>query len=294
MILPLEKIPWSSTGNFDWDERVEEAYFDGSANTTELINQGSGYLGTLSQGYMCHVPAERLIRLPTGIASGATFLHLSGLPLSWPETHPACDSVPRISRHIRSPPPLLDQYINAYFNLYHLSYPILHEATFRAQHMEIIPRPPDGVWHALLYVVAALGACTIATEESPVHHSLFETAKSRLSFDLLEAGSMGLVQVLALIAQYAQKNNKPNSGYTYLGLARRAALAIGLHRECSEWEISPWQIEMRRRVWWCSFIFDFGASITFSRPVDLLQGVDIPLPLNIHDEVGHWIWRIVP
>ncbi|KKY13227.1 putative zn 2cys6 transcription factor [Diplodia seriata] len=94
---------------------------------------------------------------------------------------------------------------------------------------------------------------------------------------------MMLVQVLVLVANYVQKANKPNSGYNYLGLAKRVAVGIGLHREYSDWTVSPWQMEMRRRVWWGLVIFDTGASITFSRPIDSPTGVDVGLPRNFRD-----------
>lgn len=151
--------------------------------------------------------------------------------------------------------------------------------------MEVIPRPPGTLWHVLLYVVAALGACTSGKYQPGTDMALFEEAKSRLTFDILETGSMMLVQVLALIANFVQKANKPNSGYNYLGLAKRVAVGIGLHREYSDWAVKPWQVEMRRRVWWCLVIFDVGASITFSRPIELPTGVDIGLPRNYSDTV---------
>ncbi|KAF4307360.1 Sugar/inositol transporter [Botryosphaeria dothidea] len=161
--------------------------------------------------------------------------------------------------------------------------PSFMRATFRAEYMEVIPRPPGTLWHVLLYVVAALGACTSGKYQPGTDMVLFEEAKSRLTFDILEIGSMMLVQVLALIANFVQKANKPNSGYNYLGLAKRVAVGIGLHREYSDWAVKPWQVEMRRRVWWCLVIFDVGASITFSRPIELPTGVDIGLPRNYSD-----------
>ncbi|KAH7025513.1 Zn(II)2Cys6 transcription factor [Macrophomina phaseolina] len=266
---PLERTPASVSGNLEWDERNVSRHGrlnDGMGNLTEGVNEG--YLG---------------------VASGASFLRLTELD-QLPENGDAGPShtgsrdspVP----HLRLPPPppsRLDTFLDDYFALYHPSYPIIHEASFRAEYMEVIPRPPGALWHVLLYVVAALGACTSGKYQSGMDVVLFEEAKSRLSFDILETGSMMLVQVLALVANYVQKANKPNSGYNYLGLAKRVAVGIGLHREYSDWTVTPWQVEMRRRVWWCLVIFDVGASITFSRPIELPTGVDIGLPRNFRD-----------
>ncbi|KAH8801436.1 fungal-specific transcription factor domain-containing protein [Xylogone sp. PMI_703] len=173
---------------------------------------------------------------------------------------------------------------DAYFSLYHRSYPILHEATFRAQFMEIIPRPPGNAWQVLLYIVSAIGAWSTATQPTEVDLGLFEAAKSRFSIDLIETGSIILVQALALLSNYAQKRNRPNSSYNYYGLARRIAMGIGLHKEFSNWQPNFLALEVRRRVWWCLYVFDIGSIITFSRPLDFPQsGIEAELPLNVHD-----------
>ena len=106
----------------------------------------------------------------------------------------------------------LEPFVDVYFQVYHCSYPIVHEATFRAQFMEVIPRPSTNAWQVLLFTIAALGAFTAATQATDVDVGLFEAAKARLSIDVLESGNILLVQALTLISNYLQKRNKPNSG----------------------------------------------------------------------------------
>jgi len=181
----------------------------------------------------------------------------------------------------------LEPFVEAYFSLYHRSYPIIHEATFRAQFMEVIPRPSGNTWQVLLFVIAAVGAFTTSTQPSDVDLGLFEAAKARMSIDMLETGSLLLVQALVLSSNHMQKRNKPNSGYNYMGLARRIAMGIGLHKEFPTWETSLFETEMRRRIWYCLYIFDVGAIITFSRPMDYPEeGIDVEIPLNVHDSVS--------
>lgn len=181
----------------------------------------------------------------------------------------------------------LEPFVEAYFSLYHRSYPIVHEATFRAEFMEVIPRPSGNAWQVLLFVIAAVGAFTASTQPSDVDLGLFEAAKARLSIDMLETGNLRLVQALTLMSNYMQKRNKPNSGYNYTGLARRIAMGIGLHKEFPTWEASLFEVEMRRRIWHCLYIFDVGAIITFSRPLDFpTDGIDVELPMNTHDTVS--------
>ena len=187
----------------------------------------------------------------------------------------------------------LEPFVEAYFSLYHQSYPIVHEATFRAEFSEIIPRPSGNAWQVLLFVLAAVGAFTSSTQPSEIDQGLFEAAKARLSIDMLETGNLLLVQILTLISNYMQKRNKPNSGYNYMGLARRIAMGIGLHKEFPSWEASIFTTEMRRRIWYCLYIFDVGAIITFSRPLDFPNdGIDVKLPLNVHDSVCLFLFVI--
>ncbi|KAJ5730369.1 uncharacterized protein N7483_004877 [Penicillium malachiteum] len=225
-----------------------------------------------------------------GVASGAALLRITdtastGLTDRY-DSEKYMDSVNNTSRSVPfvwTSSGQLEPFVEAYFSLYHRSYPIVHEATFRAQFMEVIPRPSGNVWYVLLFVLSAVGF-TASTQPSDVDIGLFEAAKARMSMDMLETGNLLLVQALVLSANLMQKRNKPNSGYNYMGLARRIAMGIGLHKEFPVWEASLFTTEMRRRIWCCLYIFDVGAIITFSRPLDFPNdGIDVELPMNVHD-----------
>lgn len=265
----LETPP--ATGDFDWDERMAKPndvrFIDGMASLPE----------ERARGYM-------------GVASGAALLRLTdpvttegednGQEADQQEATNQTLAIQVMSFSIGD----LEPFIDAYFSLYHVSYPIVHEATFRAQVMDIIPRPKNNGWNVLLYVIAALGAFTASETAPEIDLALFKAAKAQLTIDMLETGNIVLVQALTLISNYVQKRNKPNSGYNYLGLAKRMAMGIGLHKEFPAWRTNPLMLENRRRVWWCLYIFDVGATITFSRPLDLpSDGIEVELPLNVHD-----------
>lgn len=94
-----------------------------------------------------------------------------------------------------------------------------------------------------------------------------ERAISVISVDHLEAGSLVLVQAFTLLSNLAQKRNKPNAGSTYLGIAVRMAIGLGLHRELPLWNIKPFEREVR----WVSLMqasltpdAAYGGSCTFS------------------------------
>ncbi|KAI1613996.1 Zn(II)2Cys6 transcription factor [Exophiala viscosa] len=262
--------PSPVTGDFDWDERVQKVnqahFIDGMASLPERSTRG--YMGVAS--------GAALLRLTDGHDETDMHLENDQQGYSMPNTPPLLPAIFSLSQ--------LEPFIDAYFQTYHVSYPIVHEATFRAQFMEVVPRPKGNAWPVLLHIIAALGSFAASETAPEVDVALFEAAKARMSIDMLETGNIVLVQALTLISNYVQKRNKPNSGYNYLGLAKRMAMGIGLHKEFPAWQSKPMRLEIRRRVYWCLYVFDVGATITFSRPLDLPQeGIEIQLPLNVAD-----------
>ena len=223
-----------------------------------------------------------------GVASGAALLRLaddvsadSAVDLDNANNETATNTPPIAALFTLAQ---LEPFVDAYFATYHVSYPIIHEATFRAQFMEIIPRPKGNSWQVLLHIVATLGAFAASETALDIDVALFAAAKARMTVDMFETGNLTLVQALTLISNYVQKRNKPNSGYNYLGLAKRMAFGLGLYKEFPAWHKQPLMLETRRRVFWGLYIFDVGAIITFSRPLDFPRdGIEVALPLNVSD-----------
>lgn len=178
--------------------------------------------------------------------------------------------------------------MDAFFLNYHTSYPFVHEATFKAQFYEQVPRPHGQAWQILLNTILALGAWSIGDDNSDLDITFYQEARSHLQqVSVFETGNLTLILALLLLSNYAQKRNKPNTGWNFLGLAVRMAMSLGLHKEFPGWKISLLQREMRRRLWWGVYIFDSGAAKTFGRPILLPEDsvMDSKHVLNIHDEV---------
>ncbi|EDP53059.1 hypothetical protein AFUB_042300 [Aspergillus fumigatus A1163] len=146
--------------------------------------------------------------------------------------------------------------MDAFFLNYHTSYPFVHEATFKAQFYEQVPRPHGQAWQILLNTILALGAWSIGDDNSDLDITFYQEARSHLQqVSVFETGNLTLILALLLLSNYAQKRNKPNTGWNFLGLAVRMAMSLGLHKEFPGWKISLLQREMRRRLWWgCVYI----------------------------------------
>lgn len=297
--LPLENPP-SEADDFSWDEQSssDHAELAGTGGEHSLDEERSAIDG------MASLSVEDRGAGYLGIASGAAMLRLllpdaehRRVARPSPKSQPSAKArVPAQSPQHQGwvPTPVwtekrigdidLDAAIDSYFSLYHVSYPIVHEPTFRAQYSQVIPRPSGRTWNALAYIIGAIGFFTTATGNTNDDITLSDAAWANISMDSLESGNITLVQVLALMSNYLQKRNKPNSGYNYLGLAMHVALSCGLHKEFRNWSITPLGMETRRRVWWTLYVFFIGATITFGRPLSWpTEGVEVALPLNLDD-----------
>ncbi|KAI0969164.1 fungal-specific transcription factor domain-containing protein [Xylaria arbuscula] len=290
----------SPKDEFEWDE--QETVTSSSASPDAICNTAEeGSESVVTDGMASLAVNERESGY-LGVASGAALLRIFATTPRvrlYSSTSRASGQV-RETRHslILQPDPtrlIADAMIDAYFGQYHLSYPIIHEPTFRAQYSEVIPRPHGDCWLILAYMVATIGVWTTAKNLESLDVELFSHARSLLSFNVLEVGNITLVQALTLISNYEQKRNKPNSGYNFSGLAMRVAMGLGLHKEFQNWDISPLAMEIRRRTWWSLYVFEVGATITFSRPHSWpREGVETSLPLNVDDRSLTTLSKVYP
>ncbi|KAL5592663.1 hypothetical protein FOBRF1_013689 [Fusarium oxysporum] len=257
---------WSNAEDYEFDESQD---FD---NTTDgmgsLITEPGkvGYTGPQSG-----VAALKFLQT----------LHLY-IPADQPTLFPLDDPDSRSTSE--ASPVSISQYINNYFRIYHSSYPILHEGTFRARLSGALAKPRDGSWPLLYNIVIAIGAFVGATDASDSDVPFYKKARQSLTMDILEKGSLSYVQGLTLTANYLQKRNKPNSGFVLIGIGWSMALAIGLHREFFLPSSSPFTMEIRRRAWWTLFVFVSGAQLTLGRPPASLVGVNVRPPSNLDDQ----------
>ncbi|KAL1981234.1 hypothetical protein VTN96DRAFT_2947 [Rasamsonia emersonii] len=270
-----EALPQQADG-FDWAEKELAVgdLTDGMA-ALSIRPEGAGYFGSSSSVVPLRALREHGFDL--------------NIPTVGAKPNIVPNRVPLKAQLFNSAPSgLVEQaFIDAYFLNYHSSYPFVHEATFRAQYHEQVPRPHGHAWQVLLNTILALGAWSIGDDTSDLDISFYQEARKCLQqASVFETGNLTLVQALLLLSNYAQKRDKPNTGWNYLGLAVRMAMSLALHKEFPYWKISLFQREFRRRIWWGVFIFDSGAAKTFGRPILLPEDciMDCKQVLNIHDE----------
>jgi transcriptional regulatory protein GAL4 len=293
-----EALPDISTG-FEWAENQDPTthILDGMA-ALSVNPRGAGYLGkkiifmnvpykaNISSGSSANVELLRSLHRNGWAMESSATNRIAVSQIEKPSLHQAWTwnllAQPAHHRH------LVNSLIDSYFYHFNTAYPIIHEATFRAQYNEVIPKPDIEVWNMLFNVMIAIGGWCMDYDMTGVDELLHSNPQGLAqNMTIFSHGCLTLVQALLLMANYTQRQNNPNTGYCYLGVAMKMAISLGMHKEFPDWEISPLDREMRRRVWWCLFAFESGSSMTYGRPI-LWPGagtMDTKESLNILDEV---------
>ncbi|KAK3328135.1 fungal-specific transcription factor domain-containing protein [Cercophora scortea] len=111
----------------------------------------------------------------------------------------------------------------------------------------------------------------------------FEYALAKADF--LNVPDLVLVQAFVIFLLLVRLRESPRFVWMMTGLAIRMAQALGLHRDGAKLKyLTPYEIEIRRRVWWTLCVLDVRSSEDQGVDLTISHGMfDTNLPLNIND-----------
>lgn len=103
--------------------------------------------------------------------------------------------------------------------------------------------------------------------------------------DFLNVPDLVLVQAFAIFLCLVRRHDSPRFVWMMTGLLIRMGVALGLHRDGARFEhLTPYEIEMRRRVWCALCMLDVRASEDQGTDYTIAPGsFDTKIPLNIND-----------
>ena len=102
--------------------------------------------------------------------------------------------------------------------------------------------------------------------------------------DFLNAPDITLVQAFAIFLSLVRRHDSPRFVWMMTGLLIRMAQYLGLQRDGPHFEhLTPFEIEMRRRVWAVVLMLDMRASEDQGTELTVTSGFDTKIPLNIND-----------
>ncbi|KAL2815284.1 fungal-specific transcription factor domain-containing protein [Aspergillus cavernicola] len=127
-------------------------------------------------------------------------------------------------------------------------------------------------------------------EERHVLLKRYRTAVEHLlpRLKLLESVDMTVLQAFAIYLITGRCDEDGPDVYALVGLAVGMALKMGLNRDGAALGLPPFEVEMRRRLWWQLFILDIRvAEDRRSEPCILESSFNTRLPSNIPDTNLH-------
>ncbi|CAG7951477.1 unnamed protein product [Penicillium salamii] len=215
--------------------------------------------------------------------------------------HPSVDL--RFDDFSLPPRSLADHLLECYWDRVHCLFPFFHRPSFEQAYENLwgsnkSPKPelpqlniglggaydcgPNSiVFHCALNCIFALG-CHFSdippSEREAAVYSFFLRAKRFVNLDLLDIGTIGVVQTLLIVSLLLQSTPYPNRCWNAIGLACRAGQGLGLHETTTHSSWKPLETEIRRRTWHSCVIMDMIVSMTHGRPSMTSHISPVPLP----------------
>lgn len=110
-----------------------------------------------------------------------------------------------------------------------------------------------------------------------------EQAMARAGF--LSTQELMVLQSFALFLTCVRRSDDSRYVWTMTGLLIRIGQSLGLHRDGQQFGLSPFETEMRRRLWWLICSLDVRTSEDHgSDPSIIEHSFDTKFPLNVEDE----------
>ncbi|KAJ5619468.1 hypothetical protein N7510_003452 [Penicillium lagena] len=99
-------------------------------------------------------------------------------------------------------------------------------------------------------------------------HDLFEEAHSSLQREFHAPNLWKLQACLLLLYERPADNATIETPRTWVFSAHIVACAqmIGLHQDPKLWQIAPWEIKLRNKLWWATYMADLWSSVCHGNP----------------------------
>ncbi|KIX01600.1 uncharacterized protein Z518_09326 [Rhinocladiella mackenziei CBS 650.93] len=283
-----------SFGILKVDAEKQKTFYVGEAHWAALLNE----IGEVRNYFVAHrkeyeAQMEKVEQarknMGTDVGSGPALLFGSTIPPSRAEI---LAQIP--SRYMS------DILIGRYFNTFDPATHILHGPTFQRHYNQHWADPSKSsiVWVAMLFAMMRLAMLSYRREgdEPPEFRGkcqdLAANFRTQMAHCLITADYTKphnhIIETLIfhLHAEYTSNQDAEASVWVLVGMIARLAMRMGYHRDAKLFpNLSPFQGEMRRRVW----TFVRSADLLFSFQVALPSMIrigdsDTELPRNIYDD----------
>ncbi|PGH00355.1 hypothetical protein GX51_05854 [Blastomyces parvus] len=162
---------------------------------------------------------------------------------------------------------ILDPLVDAFFDIIHSDFPVLHEASFREAYeiWSVTAATTDPAWLCTLLCILILArrvAPILVSEE--VERRWWRYVQALLPAVLFTT-NLSTIQALMLSALHLHNTNHRDACWNLTGTAIRVAFAIGLHRDVKHLQ-GPLRRELGKQLWWTLYAFELMQVSSYDRP----------------------------
>ncbi|EEA26447.1 hypothetical protein EYB26_006155 [Talaromyces marneffei] len=295
------QVPFHSGANVNRTEAANQhpSNQDPGASTWELLLNEEEVVQYANKSLPGN---EERVRNPPSTASGTTFSHIQKSTKAHHTPHAQSNASSLSSNFFDA----LDFYPDTQlalrlWNVYVKSVDpvlkILHIPTVQSIFVETIldPKSAQSSIVALTYAIYFAAVTALCHDDSePMalpseKHELLKRYKKSLdqllmATELMNRPELVSLQALAIYATCLRVHEVGRSVWVLNGLAIRLAQSIGLHRDGASLQLSPFDTEIRLRLWWHLCVLDSRAPEDqgFQPTVDVINR-GLRLPLNVND-----------
>lgn len=231
------------------------------------------------------IPSTQELERTPAERHGFLFGHnLSPFSPSLTDLHPLPSQIPFLLE-------VFSENVNSIFQIVHIPTIKNMVRDWRGREMKGLSPANEALMFAIYYAAITsmeeedvlLNFGTTKVELNLKYRQGLEHALARADF--LNVPDFVLVQAFAIFLTLARRHDSPRFVWMMTGLLIRMGQALGLHRDGTHFDyLSPFDIEMRRRVWWTLCILDVRASEDQGTDYTITKAsFDTKIPLNLND-----------
>lgn len=177
-----------------------------------------------------------------------------------------CISLSYLLRH--SDGAILDPLVDAFFDIIHSDFPVLHEGSFRESYeiWSATVSTTDPAWLCALVCVLILSHRVAPITVSNETERRWWRYVQALLPAVLFTTNLSTIQALMLSALHLHNTNHRDACWNLTGTAIRVAFAIGLHRDDVKHLQGPLRRELGKQLWWTLYAFELMQVSSYDRP----------------------------
>lgn len=138
----------------------------------------------------------------------------------------------------------------------------------------------DDTSSAVFFLILAIGAQTCPQDRDQLAERYFNYGRYLTVSNVMENPSLPVVSTHLLITMYLLAASRRNSAFMCLGIAVRAAYALGIHRKDIASHFTAHEVATRERLWVSLRIMDTFLSASLGRPTSTSETRDTTSPLD--------------